>query len=345
MVAVAALARDGRHRPAAVSAAVSASAPSFERPACPLCGGADAQPACAPLRDLLQRKPGEFGLVRCVSCSLLFLSPRPTRETIGFYYEGVYETPAAERMQTGILAGLGNRRRLAALLARRAPGRGERHLDVGCGYGDFALRLARRTGARVLAIDFGAAQIESVRRRAEAEGLPVETRQGTLLAEALPARAFHGASMLHYLEHTYDPIAELRHVREALSDGAAIVVEVPSARALGLAITGPYWAAHIAPQHLVLWSHDTLRRALETAGFRDVRIRDGWIPFLLPLSFAQWWHWNLGGASRVPAGLSHLLSLAAFLLLVVPLLAGELLAGPLLARAGRGEVLRATAIR
>src|SRR5436189_6413071 len=77
-------------------------APALERPACPLCGGREAAPWIDGLRDLLKQKPGEFAVVRCASCTLAYLSPRPAREAIGLYYEGVYEA-SAEKPQTGFL--------------------------------------------------------------------------------------------------------------------------------------------------------------------------------------------------------------------------------------------------
>lgn len=324
----------------------SVAAPAIERPSCPLCGGQTTSPFQDGLRDLLANKPGEFALVRCSGCSLAFLSPRPVREGIGFYYEGVYEA-SAERLQTGVLAGLADRARLRALRTRAAIGPGHRHLEVGCGFGAFVVRLARVTGASAVAIDFGQAQIDSVRRRAAAAGVSVEARQGELASQALPAASFRSASLLHYLEHGYDPLADLRTVHHLLEAGGAVVVEVPSVEATGLRLFGRFWAAHLAPQHLTTWSHATLARALRDAGFRDVRVRDGYLPFLLLLSLLQWWHWNIGGASRFKGNVlvANLFSALFFLTFGIPLLLLDLAVGPLLALAGRGEVIRATAVK
>ena len=322
------------------------SAPATERSACPLCGAEGAAPFLDGLRDLLAAKPGEFALVRCLACSLVRLSPRPVREGIGFYYEGVYEG-SAEKLQTGVLAGLADRARLRDLRKRTAIRPGDRHLEVGCGFGAFVVRLARTTGASAVAIDFGKAQIESVTRRAAEARVAIDARQGELAGQDLPAGAFRSASLLHYLEHGYDPLADLRSAHRLLADGGAVVVEVPSVDALGLALFGKFWAAHLAPQHLTAWSHVTLARALRDAGFREVRVRDGYLPFLLLLSLLQWWHWNIGGASRFKGNplVANLFSALFFLLFGIPLLALDLVAGPLIAFCRRGEVLRATAVK
>lgn len=137
----------------------------------------------------------------------------------------------------------------------------------------------------------------------------------------------------------------------ACSRGAArrraIVVEVPNVDALGHRWFGRFWAAHLAPQHLTAWSAATLTRALREAGFRDVRVRGAYLPFLLLLSLLQWWHWNVGGASRFKGNvlIANAGSAIFFLLFGVPLALLDLLLGPILARTARAEVIRATAIK
>jgi 2-polyprenyl-3-methyl-5-hydroxy-6-metoxy-1,4-benzoquinol methylase len=60
---------------------------------------------------------------------------------------------------------------------------GERVLDVAAGSGNAALAAARR-GARVIATDFVPQLLQTAARRAEAEGLELETREAD--AQALP---------------------------------------------------------------------------------------------------------------------------------------------------------------
>jgi SAM-dependent methyltransferase len=77
--------------------------------------------------------------------------------------------------------------RLAALhdhlVARLAPGRGERWLDVGTGTGAVALRAAR-AGARVTGVDLSPVMIEEARRLAGEQGVGVRFEVGD--AERLP---------------------------------------------------------------------------------------------------------------------------------------------------------------
>lgn len=57
--------------------------------ACPVCGAKEKQ-FLFTNTDRLHGIPGEFGLNRCLSCSVFYLSPRPTLETISRYYPTDY---------------------------------------------------------------------------------------------------------------------------------------------------------------------------------------------------------------------------------------------------------------
>src|SRR4051794_36850410 len=58
--------------------------PTEEVPACPLCGTTGG--AARPAHDRQFGLPGTFAFVRCPTCGLVRLSPRPVEAGIGFYY-------------------------------------------------------------------------------------------------------------------------------------------------------------------------------------------------------------------------------------------------------------------
>lgn len=61
--------------------------------------------------------------------------------------------------------------KLDAIIERAAIGVDHHVLEIGCGWGSFALRAARRTGCRVTAITLSKAQLALARERVEAAGL------------------------------------------------------------------------------------------------------------------------------------------------------------------------------
>ncbi len=69
----------------------------MERVACDLCGSETSSPALSG-PDRVSWLAGEFTLVRCRDCGLLYQNPRPTAKGIVRFYEGEYHPyiPAIE---------------------------------------------------------------------------------------------------------------------------------------------------------------------------------------------------------------------------------------------------------
>ncbi|RYX81008.1 class I SAM-dependent methyltransferase [bacterium] len=322
-----------------------------ENAACPVCGAREAQPLQT-LRDRLWSRPGVFQMARCQVCSHGFLAVRPTQEGMGAYYEGLYDEVGVgieEKLQRSVLAQMLNWRRMRALNARRRFRPGARHLDVGCGVSSLLRQLAAR-GLAAVGLDFEEAACQS--QRAYCEGLDVELWRGTL-DEAYDSaggvvdegrQRFASASMIHYLEHTFTPVEDLRRVYQRLEPGGAIVVEVPSIESFHRSLFQSYWLPYLPPQHISLFSRRSLRRAFKDAGFVGVRVRGASAPFIGLSSFAIWWTWVMGRKSSLSRPVQTLAWPLAFLWGAVVLL-GDLGSFWLLAKSGHADHLRVTAVK
>ena len=121
-------------------------------------------------------------------------------------------------------------------------------VDVGCGPGYFALRY-QQLGADVLAVDM----VEDALRMARANGVKRTTRVD-VEAEPLPERGFDAAFVTNVLHHARDPLALLRHVREA----AARVV---------IAEFDPSGPGEFGPPREDRLSPDAVGELLRAAGF------------------------------------------------------------------------------
>ena len=166
-----------------------------------------------------------------------------------------------------------------AALARLAPRRGERILDLGCGPGR-ALRALRLLGCRAVGLDPSAEMARAAREvapvsRASASALPLKTAS---VDGVLCTNSFH-----HYPE----PLATLREVRRVLRPGGRAVLvdpnlEHPAAR---LAIYGG--EALLFGLGVHLHAPGEWRDLCRDAGFAEVEVER-----LSPL---------LPGLSRLPA--------------------------------------------
>jgi SAM-dependent methyltransferase len=107
------------------------------------------------------------------------------------------------------------------ILLRQLPPRYGRVLDVGCGAGAFAARLAERAG-HVDAVDKSAAMIEAARRRAPAN---VTCSRADVMELALPAEHYDAIVSITALHHV--PLADaLRRLAPALRPGGVLAAVV-----------------------------------------------------------------------------------------------------------------------
>jgi len=206
-----------------------------------------------------------LSLARCGGCGLELHSPRPVLEQMatavyGAAYHRTDEATADARHRRHY------RRQLARLERLTASG-GGRLLDVGCGAGAF-LRFAAERGWTVEGTDFVVSDL------ARASGARVWDGE-------LPAIAFGGARydvvrFNHVLEHTRDPLVELRAARDLLSPGGLLLVGVPNLAGIGvrlkslqsrLRLKRKRWRHYAALHHLWFFTPTTLASLVEAARF------------------------------------------------------------------------------
>jgi 2-polyprenyl-3-methyl-5-hydroxy-6-metoxy-1,4-benzoquinol methylase len=90
---------------------------------------------------------------------------------------------------------------------------------------------------------------------------------GLVTGASLPESHFDAVSMNHVIEHLHDPVATLKECRRIMKPGGTISIATPNLASAGHKLFGPDWFALDPPRHLVLFTPDSLRRALRTAGF------------------------------------------------------------------------------
>jgi ubiquinone/menaquinone biosynthesis C-methylase UbiE len=110
--------------------------------------------------------------------------------------------------------------------ARLAASPGERLLDVGCGTGRPALRIARATGAQVTGISVSAEDIGLARTRASAAALTdrVDFRYADACALPFDTASFDGAWAIESMMHIPDRAAALTEIARTLRPGSPLVV-------------------------------------------------------------------------------------------------------------------------
>ncbi len=99
-----------------------------------------------------------------------------------------------------------------------APGRA---LDVGCGRGALGAVLIAH-GWRVDGVEPSPDAVEAARERG------VDARPGTLSSLALDDSVYDLVTFMHSLEHTVEPVRDLRRAAQSLQPGGMLAVTVPN---------------------------------------------------------------------------------------------------------------------
>lgn len=246
-------------------------------------------PLCGEVRHRVMHDMGWRRVVRCTACRLVRADPLPSLaekeeiETRGYTdssdfpevrdffancHRDFVDDPVIREM----------RRHLERL--EQAVGRPGRLLDVGAGTG-ILMHLARERGWTVDGIDIAPL---TARKVAEEFGLTISI--GAFETFDFGGRQFDAITMLDVLEHVVDPLATLRRAHELLRPGGAIAIAVPNQRSLLTSLVGAYARAGgpaandllfrlYVPPHLYYFTPPTLRRMVETAGFRIGVLKQG----------------------------------------------------------------------
>jgi SAM-dependent methyltransferase len=249
---------------------------------CPICETSLGAPWLSS-PDRLHGTSGEFGVAVCAGCGAGVTVPRVGDEQLGAFYPQTYgphdeRLPALARLASRVIRAFQgwNALRTAPLrsLRGRKPGRG---LDVGCGRGDLAATLIAR-GWIMDGVEPSRAACEAARQRG------VDARCGTLATIAIEPGAYDLVVFRHSLEHTNDPVRDLRVAAAALAPGGRVLISVPNFASRQARRFGSYWFHLDLPRHRVHFTPAALERALRAAGFEAVSLSTSSSAMGLPAS-------------------------------------------------------------
>lgn len=214
---------------------------------------------------------GDFTVVKCEGCGLLYLNPRPDKESLLDCYAVIQKKAAlapvpvvaAERGASGLRAWWRKLNYENPLLRLIDAGP---VMDVGCGRGDLLKELRARV-VEASGIEFDVDAVEACQR----DGLEVEWADIELVE--LPRRDYRFIVLSHVLEHLTDPIQVLRALGGYLAPGGRILIVLPYARSPARRIFGNAWHGWDPPFHLIHLDEQSAVRLCARAGLRVVEAR------------------------------------------------------------------------
>jgi SAM-dependent methyltransferase len=321
--------RGSGYHPHADAAPAAAAPLALVPAACCVCGRDDAEPVAVGADFEYGTSADSFLAVRCATCGVVYLDPRPADTEFDRIYPPSYHAYEFSAERYGLVYRV--RRRLEA---RRVAGwcaglpDDARILDVGCGDG-FHLRILRdfgRPGWRLEGVD------ASERAVAAARGAGLTVHHGRLEALDLPRAAYDLVLLVATVEHVAEPLALLRAAHAVLRPGGRVVVITDNTACPSFRLFARrHWGGYHWPRHWYLFDPASLARLGRRAGLEV----DGITTTLTPVNWVYSIHnllADLGapGWLRARFGLRSTVSLTAFTAV-----------DGVLALAGRGGLLRA----
>jgi SAM-dependent methyltransferase len=232
--------------------------------ACRICGGAIDR-----RDDLCWTKDGH-AIVRCPTCGVLARADLPSAIELPDLYGEDYFSATGEIGAQGYSDYLGeesnhraNARARVRLLGRyRAGGR---LLDVGCAAGFFVLE-AERGGWDAEGVELSATMAEHAR------SLGAHVQQGLFVDARLPEASFDAVTMWDYIEHSTDPVGDLRRAAGLLREGGIVALATGDAASLAARLTGSRWHLLTPRHHNFFFTPQSMEFALARAGLRPLSI-------------------------------------------------------------------------
>jgi SAM-dependent methyltransferase len=268
--------------------------PDLVHATCPACGSDDPSGVAS---------EGPLGIVRCGSCSLLYVSPR-LREPQA-HYHGDREAVLAK--YGAILRGERphnrdpNYEQELAVLRRLKP-RG-RLLDIGTHCG-FFLRKARGMSWELTGVEPSPVGAQLAR-----EFYGLEVVNATLQDAAFPAESFDLVTMVDVFEHLSEPGAVLAEIRRILRADGLLFIKVPNGRynlfkfrLINRLLRLREVEIFDAKEHVAHYAIETLTATLARAGYR---VRLAFVP--LPIQDGAAWKCALRSVAYALARGQHAL--------------------------------------
>jgi SAM-dependent methyltransferase len=208
--------------------------------------------------------PDTFLAMRCDSCGLVYLNPRPSVADLDTIYPDSYHAFDFSAEDFGFVHKVRSRLEANRLLSWCKDLPDDAILDIGCGDG-FHLDLLKTYGKKtwtVEGIDL------SERAAAAAARRDIKVHAGTVENIGLPENSYDLAIMIQTIEHVEKPDAVLLGAKSLLKPGGKLVIVTDNTGSFDFDIfSGGYWGGYHFPRHWNLFNRHSLNKLAGKTGF------------------------------------------------------------------------------
>jgi len=248
----------------------------MEKVNCNLCGS-NKNSFLLKSRNWLKHTKERFNIVKCSNCNLVYLNPRPSKESISSYYPDEYEPynargrSLAERVSKILLDSYYRKEKnifslvksfLAQLIYSPVPSKKQgKILDIGCGPG-ISLYNLKKFGWNVYGLDISQKAVNFARNNLDLKNV----RRGFIEDAFYHKEYFDVIRMSHVIEHLNDPKETLLKIRKILKKNGILIITTPDFSSPLRPVFGPCWFPLESPRHLYLFTPETISLLLKKVG-------------------------------------------------------------------------------
>jgi SAM-dependent methyltransferase len=219
---------------------------------------------------------------RCTDCDLIYQHPIPSKEEIAAFYPAsysIYSEPertlfSRRELQTlketlgyqhlevsgkrSFLDKLGPAKPVLDVVPYVAAGLA---LDIGCGSGEYLLRL-QSIGWKCQGVEFNDKAVSICRSN------DLKVFHGDLISANFGSESFDFVTAHHLIEHAPDPHELVSEISRITKPGGSVLIRTPNSESLGRSWFGTSWFANDVPRHIFLYSEKNLRMLASEYGLR-----------------------------------------------------------------------------
>lgn len=214
-------------------------------------------------------------VVKCSSCSLIYLNPRPKREIILASYTGAEDLEFVRYNPERVLTF----KRYVKYLVKKfswARDKSIKVIDIGCAGGAFP-KAASDFGLDIVGVEPSEWLAQYGR---DEYALTIKT--GVIEDQDIPVESFHCVTMWDVIEHMTCPRSALTKIYDILKPDGVLVINFPNHDSIMRRLLGKNWPFYLSV-HLTYFTPKTIATLLNQNGFSVEQVK----PFFqtLPLGY------------------------------------------------------------
>jgi SAM-dependent methyltransferase len=213
---------------------------------------------------------GEFNVVECKNCLLIYLNQQPEQQEIKKYYPNEYTPYGLNpllKIITKIIA------KLDAKDFKKYLPDNARILEIGCSSGEYLSGLRDERNWEITGIDVSKHAISIAKKT---YNLNVICKD---LFECKFEDNYFDLVILRYvLEHLHNPDDVIKEIKRILKDNGLIYLVIPNSDTIERKIFKQYWCEYDVPRHLFLFSINTITELLKKNKFKILHLKHSIVP-------------------------------------------------------------------